>query len=62
MDAADWQIVFPTDRTSDAPEETYEILLKDLTPGEHTITVRVYDQFENSGTAKLTFTVAAGKK
>ena len=62
VDAGDWQIVFPTDRTSDAPEESYEILLKDMAPGEHTVTVRVYDQFENSATAKLTFTVAAGKK
>lgn len=62
VDSGDWLIVFPTDRTSDAPEESYEILLKDLAPGEHTITVRVYDQFENSATANLTFTVAAGKK
>jgi hypothetical protein len=62
VDSGDWMIVFPTDRTSDAPEESYEVLLKDLTPGEHTITVRVYDQFENSATANLTFTAAAGKK
>jgi len=54
LNAGDWQLVFPLDRTADAPEETYEITLGDLAPGEHTLTVRVYDRFENSTTAKVT--------
>jgi hypothetical protein len=28
-------------------------------PGEHTVSVRVYDQFENEAAAKVTFNVPA---
>jgi WD40 repeat protein len=62
VDSGEWKLVFPTDRTSDSAEESYEIVVRDLSPGEHTITVRVYDQFENSATEKLTFTLPAAKK
>ena len=57
LDAADWQILFPTGVLSDAPRETYQIHLRDLAPGEHTIAVQVFDRFENSAAAKLTFTI-----
>jgi len=62
VDAGEWKLIFPTDRTTDAPRETYEIVLKDLTPGEHTLTVRVYDQFENSTADKLTVKLEPAKK
>jgi hypothetical protein len=62
LNAGDWMLVFPVDRTSDSAQESYEIVLRDLPPGEHTITVRVFDQFENSAAEKLTFTLPAGKK
>lgn len=56
LDANDWETVFPTGRLADARQESYEIVLKKLSPGEHTIAVQVYDQFENSTNAKITFT------
>ncbi len=55
LDAGDWTLVYPAGRLSDSLEERYEISLAKLSPGEHTIAVRVYDRFENVSAAKLTF-------
>lgn len=60
-DAGPWTLLFPTGNLSDAPQESYQIRLKNLAAGEHTFTVRVFDQYENSAIAKTTFTVAAAK-
>jgi hypothetical protein len=57
FDAGEWTLVYPTGRLSDAPEEHYEVALKNLAPGEHTVAVRVYDRFENVTAAKVTFRV-----
>lgn len=57
LDAGDWQMVFPTSRTTDATEHNYEFRLGDLLPGEHTLVVRVYDSFHNVTLARTTFTV-----
>lgn len=62
LNAGDWKLIFPADRTTDAPRETYEIVLRDLPPGEHTLTVRIYDQFENSVAEKLSIRTEAVKK
>lgn len=73
LDAGEWKTVFPTDRTTDAPDESYEVLLRvialggadasrEVAAGEHTLAVRVYDQFENSVSAKVTFVVEGQKK
>jgi hypothetical protein len=62
LNAGDWKLAFPAGRTTDAPVEIYKIELGALPPGEHTVAVRVYDQFENSASAKVTFTVEAPKK
>jgi hypothetical protein len=59
LDAGDWQTVFPMGRLSDARQESYKIALGKLSPGEHTIAVQVYDRFDNSAAAKVTFTIAA---
>ncbi|MBI1749458.1 MAG: SMP-30/gluconolactonase/LRE family protein [Acidobacteria bacterium] len=59
LDAGDWKLAFPVDRLSDSSSESYEIVLRELGPGEHTLAVRVFDQFENSASAKVTFTVEA---
>ncbi len=61
LDGGDWTLVAPTSRISDAPEERYEFSLSGIAPGEHTIAVRVYDRFENVGSAKTTFTVPAAR-
>ena len=59
LDAGDWTLVFPTGGLSDAPRESYDFQLQKVAPGEHTITVRVYDQFENVSSAKATVRVPA---
>ena len=57
IDAHRWQPVFPVGELTDAPVEHYDVVLSDLKPGEHTVAVQVFDQFQNSSTAKVTFTV-----
>jgi hypothetical protein len=54
LDSGDWTLVFPAGGLSDAPRENYDFQLQKIAPGEHTVTVRVFDQFENVSTAKAT--------
>ena len=61
IDAGPWMLVRPIGQLSDAPSESYRIQLKNLSPGEHTISVRAFDLYENSGIAKITFTVTSPK-
>jgi len=61
LDAADWILVRPAGDLSDAPDEAYVLTLRNVAPGEHTVSVRVYDEFENEAAGKVTFTVPAGK-
>jgi outer membrane protein assembly factor BamB len=61
IDGGEWILLAPTIGISDAPEEHYHILLERLSAGEHTIAVRVYDKFENVGSAKTTVTVPAAR-
>jgi len=57
VDAGEWTLVFPSGGLSDANRESYDFTVEKLSPGEHTITVRIYDQFENISTAKATVRV-----
>jgi len=57
LDGSDWTLLAPTGRISDAPEERYELSLSGIARGEHTISVRAYDRYENVGSAKTTFSV-----
>jgi flavin-binding protein dodecin len=59
IDAGDWQIIFPAGVLSDALKESYYIELPGLPAGEHTLAVQVSDRFDNTATAKVTFTVQA---
>jgi hypothetical protein len=59
VDAGDWTLVFPAGGLSDAPRENYDFQLQKISPGEHTVTVRVYDQFENVSSAKATVRIAS---
>jgi hypothetical protein len=59
VDAEDWNLVFPSGGLSDAPRENYDFQLQKVAPGEHTVTIRVYDQFENVTSAKATVRVTA---
>jgi len=60
VDAGDWKVVFPAGLLSDAPHESYELDLKGLAAGEHTVAVQVTDRFENAAAAKITFSVPGG--
>ena len=57
IDAEDWTLVFPSGGLSDSSRENYDFQLQKVAAGEHTITVRVYDQFENVTSAKATVRV-----
>ena len=61
LDGGEWTLVAPDGAISDARVEHYNFGLPPLSPGEHSLAVRAYDQFENVGSAKITF-VAAGSK
>jgi len=61
LDGGEWILVSPDNGISDAPAEHYILGIPAVSPGEHTLAVRVYDRFENVGTAKVTFTVPASK-
>jgi hypothetical protein len=57
LDAGDWTLIFPAGGLSDASKESYDFQLQKVLPGEHTVTVRVYDQFENVTSAKTTLKI-----
>jgi sugar lactone lactonase YvrE len=59
VDAGDWLIVFPASGLSDGPKESYQVELRGLTPGPHTIAVQIFDRFDNTTTAQVAFTVTA---
>jgi hypothetical protein len=52
IDAGDWTLVFPTGGLSDSLHENYDFRMENVGPGEHTVTVRVFDQFDNVSTAE----------
>ena len=52
LDAAPWQYVEPVGRVSDALREQYEFTLP-AGPGPHTLTLRAFDRFDNTGSAKI---------
>jgi WD40 repeat protein len=56
VDAGDWQMVYPVGLLSDSPKQSYQIHLAHLLPGEHTIAVQISDRFDNTTSAKVTFT------
>ncbi len=61
LDGGDWILVSPNTGISDAPVEHYDFGVPAMSPGEHSLAVRVFDRFENVGSAKTTFTVPSPK-
>ncbi len=63
LDAGRWQFVAPVGTLSDAKRESYVLDLPASSPagqpGEHLLTVRVYDRYDNVGVAKTVFGSAA---
>jgi hypothetical protein len=52
LDGGDWTIALPASGISDSPQLDYELTLNDVTPGEHTIAVRVQDDYDNQAVQK----------
>jgi hypothetical protein len=52
LDGGDWTVAAPVTRLSDSLELDYDLTL-DAGPGEHTIAVRVYDDYENQAADKV---------
>ena len=59
LDAGSWQYIDPVGKLSDSKHENYDFQIPAKAlggkPGEHLITVRVYDRHENIGVAKTVF-------
>ena len=58
LDAGTWKFIAPVGELSDSKQEHYDFRLQipGNKAGEHLLTVRVYDRFENVGVAKTVFT------
>jgi hypothetical protein len=61
VDGGEWILLAPAEGISDSKTESYRFTVRGLTPGEHTIAVRVYDRFENVGAGKTTVNLAMKK-
>jgi WD40 repeat protein len=61
LDAGPWKFVAPVGELSDSQRERYDfhVQLPDSKAGEHLLTVRVYDRYDNAGAAKTVFTTSA---
>jgi sugar lactone lactonase YvrE len=57
VDGGEWILLAPKSGISDGKRENYEFSVNSLKPGEHTIALRVYDRFENVGSAKTVVNV-----
>jgi hypothetical protein len=52
LDGGEWTIAAPVSRVSDSLELDYDLAI-DAGPGEHTIAVRVHDDYENQATDRV---------
>ena len=55
LDNKEWQVMFPDDQLFDSKEESFTITLKGLSPGEHTISVKVVDIAGNISSVRRAF-------
>ncbi len=53
LDGGDWTMVAPVTKLSDSPDLEYELTLDHVAPGEHTLAVRVEDDYDNQAAAKV---------
>ncbi len=53
VDGGNWTEIFPEDGLYDQRSESFRIPIRDLAPGEHTITVRASDQDRNLAVGKV---------
>jgi hypothetical protein len=52
LDGGDWTLVAPVTGLSDSHDLQYELALDHIAPGEHTIAVRVEDDYDNQAVEK----------
>jgi hypothetical protein len=52
LDGGDWLLAQPTTRISDSAEHEYILSLERISPGEHSIVVRVTDDYDNQAVSK----------
>jgi len=52
LDGGEWTVAEPAGKLSDSPDLEYDLALQDVAAGEHTIAVRVQDEYDNRATAK----------
>ncbi|MEO8647965.1 MAG: hypothetical protein ABI539_02245, partial [Acidobacteriota bacterium] len=52
INGGEWLPVYADDGISDGPEERYTVEIPVRSPGEHSITIRVYDASGNAGNAR----------
>ncbi len=52
LDGGDWLLAEPATKISDSVEHDYTLALEQAGPGEHTIAVRVTDDYDNQAVAK----------
>ncbi len=52
IDGGDWVVAAPTTRLSDSRELDYDLTLDGVTAGEHTVAVRVQDEYDNQAAGK----------
>ena len=52
LDAGPWQYIEPVDKISDSKTEHYDLAIPADGTGEHLITVRAYDRYDNVGVGK----------
>jgi hypothetical protein len=55
IDGTSWVPVFPDDKIADSGHESYTVEFPIGNPGEHTVSIRVFDTSGNVGTMSLTF-------
>lgn len=53
VDGGDWTMVAPVTGLSDSHELAYDLTLEHVAPGEHTLAVRVEDEYGNQATDKV---------
>jgi len=53
LDGGDWTVAAPAAGLSDSKELSYDLTLDNLAPGEHTLAVRVEDDYGNQATDKV---------
>ncbi|PYU97737.1 MAG: hypothetical protein DMG26_20540 [Acidobacteria bacterium] len=58
-DGKEWRDLNSDDGIVDSPRETFTVKVAKLEPGEHVITLRVYDTAGNAGVGKAVIEFAA---